>query len=88
MNSHFTRSQQQIMESVPSYNTRLQSRIRDTISNEFSEDIQQMNGAYNIRIILMKQVRNGMRISVALDKVMNMFVEQPHGMGKIVRRNL
>tara|TARA_B110000208_G_C11372138_1_gene285391 strand:+ start:82 stop:381 length:300 start_codon:yes stop_codon:yes gene_type:complete len=50
MNSHFTRSQQQIMESVPSYNTRLQSRIRDTISSEFSEDIQQMNGAYNIRI--------------------------------------
>lgn len=50
MTSYFTRSQQQLLDSTPNYNTRLQSRIRDVISNEFSEDIQHMHGAYDIRI--------------------------------------
>ena len=51
MNSHFTRSQQQILDKTPNYNTRLQSRIRNMISSEFSDNIQQMNPPkYNVQI--------------------------------------
>ena len=50
MTSYFTRSQQQILYSTPNYNTRLQSRIRDVISNEFSQDIEHIHGAHDIRI--------------------------------------
>lgn len=42
MNSYFTRSQQQILESTPNYNTRLQSRIRSIINDNMNESNQTM----------------------------------------------
>ena len=47
MNSYFTRSQQQILESTPNYNTRLQSRIRSIINDNLNESNQTMRA--NIR---------------------------------------
>jgi hypothetical protein len=43
MNSYFTRFQQQILDSEPNYNTRLQSRIRTMINNEFEQNIAPIN---------------------------------------------
>ncbi len=51
MNTYFTRSQQQLLDKTPNYNTRLQSRIRNMISSEFSENIEQMNlPKYDVQI--------------------------------------
>jgi len=42
MNSYFTRSQQQILESTPNYNTRLQSRVRNIINDNLNKSNQTM----------------------------------------------
>ena len=53
MNSYYTRSQQQILESTPNYNTRLQTRIRELISNNLDESTRP-----TIREELNKEVTN------------------------------
>ena len=36
MDNHFTRSKQTLIDSVPNYNTRLQSRLRERASSQFN----------------------------------------------------
>lgn len=36
MDNHFTRSKQTLIDSVPNYNTRLQSRLREHASSQFN----------------------------------------------------
>lgn len=57
MNSYFTRSQQQILESTPNYNTRLQSRIRSIINDNLNESNQTMRA--NIR----NEIQNGIQFA-------------------------
>jgi hypothetical protein len=56
MNSYYTRSQKQILESTPNYNTRLQTRIRDLIHDKVNENNQTTRSS--IREELSKEVSN------------------------------
>ena len=35
MDNHFTRSKQALIDSVPNYDTRLQTRLRETVASKF-----------------------------------------------------